>query len=415
MFTNYIKLAVKVMLRRKFFTFISLFGISMTLVVLMVATAVLDNVYAARAPESRFSRVLCVFNLVQQGHGNTMTTSPGYGFLDRYVRRFPGIEMASIFSGSRETRLYLGSTAVNAQVRQTDGAYWKICDFTFLEGRPYTQAEDDSGARVAVITDRLAAKLFGTGASALGKDVELDGGHFRVIGVVPFVPMTRMAAYSEVWVPIGTNRSSSYRTEFSGNFQGIVLAKSQADMPRLRREFLALMKRTPSQDPKTFTNVYASFDTPFEATAHRMFGGSKLRDRAPLILGSILAGAALLFMTLPALNLVTLNLSRILERASEIGVRKAFGAPRRSLVMQFVFENVVITIVGGVLGFILAAFAIYTLNRMSFLADVQFDLNPRVFAYGMLMAAFFGVVSGLYPAWRMSRMNPVSALRGGVH
>ena len=52
---------------------------------------------------------------------------------------------------------------------------------------------------------------------------------------------------------------------------------------------------------------------------------------------------------------------------------------------------------------------------MSFLPDMQFDLNPRVFGYGMLMAAFFGVLSGLYPAWRMSRMNPVSALRGGVH
>jgi putative ABC transport system permease protein len=186
-------------------------------------------------------------------------------------------------------------------------------------------------------------------------------------------------------------------------------------MPRLQREFLTLMKRTPSEDPKTFTNVYASFDTPFEATARGMFGGTKFRQRAPLVLGMLLLGAALLFMTLPALNLVTLNLSRILERSSEIGVRKAFGAPRRSLVMQFIFENVVITIVGGVIGFILAAVAIYALNRADLLPGMQFDLNARVFGYGMLIAAFFGVFSGLYPAWRMSRMNPVSALRGGVH
>jgi putative ABC transport system permease protein len=414
MFTNYIKLALKVMVRRKFFTFISLFGISMTLVVLMVATAILDNVYTARAPESRFSRVLCVFHLMQKGEGNTMTTAPGYGFLDRYVRTLPGIELASIYSAARATRIYLDETAVNAHVKQTDGAYWKICDFTFLEGRPYTQAEDDSGARVAVITDRLAAKLFG-GTSALGKTVELEGDNFRVVGVVPFVSNTRMAAYSEVWVPIGTNRSSTYRTEFSGSFQGLVLARSAADIPRLKREFLTLMKRTPSEDPKTFTHVYASLDTLFEATARGMFGGTKIRDRAPLVLAAILAGAALLFMTLPALNLVTLNLSRILERASEIGVRKAFGAPRRALVMQFVFENVVITIIGGVVGFALAAAAIYALNNVSFWPDTRFDLNVRVFAYGMLLAAFFGVLSGLYPAWRMSRMNPVSALRGGVH
>lgn len=414
MFTNYVKLALKVMGRRKFFTFISLFGISMTLVVLMVATAVLDNVYTARAPESRFSRVLCVFNLMQQGNGSTMTTAPGYGFLDRYVRTIPGIEMASLFSATRETRMYLRDAAIVTQLKQTDGAYWKILDFTFLEGRPYTQSEDDAGAHVAVITDRLSQKLFGTG-SALGKTIEVEGDRFRVIGVVPFVPLTRMAAHSEVWVPIGTNRSSTYRTEFSGNFQGIVLAKKRSDIPRLQRDFLALMKRTPSEDPKTFTNVYASLDTPFEATARGMFGGTKMRNRAPLLLGSILAGAALLFMTLPALNLVTLNLSRILERASEIGVRKAFGAPRRALVAQFVFENVVITVIGGAIGFVLAGVAIFALNRMSFLPEMQFDLNARVFGYGMLMAAFFGVLSGLYPAWRMSRMNPVSALRGGVH
>jgi putative ABC transport system permease protein len=123
---------------------------------------------------------------------------------------------------------------------------------------------------------------------------------------------------------------------------------------------------------------------------------------------------ALLFMALPALNLITINLSRILERSSEIGVRKAFGAPRRSLVSQFVMENVVLTLIGGAIAFALSAVAIAVLNQTSYLPNVRLDLNLRIFAYGMLLAVVFGLFSGVYPAWRMSRLHPVNALRGGA-
>src|SRR5207237_1364281 len=217
-----------------------------------------------------------------------------------------------------------------------------------------------------------------------------------------------------IWAPIGTMRSSSYREAFTGDFDGVVLARSRADIPRLKRDFASRMERAQPSDPKTFKVVAAGLDTPFEASARAIFGGTKFRDRAPFVLAALLIGAGVLFMTLPALNLITLNLSRTFERASEIGVRKAFGAPKRALMSQFVFENIVITVVGGVIGFVLAIFTIQALNSMSFLPDMRFDLNLRIFGYGMLMAVFFGVFSGVYPAWRMARMNPVNALRGGV-
>jgi putative ABC transport system permease protein len=409
-----LKLALKVLARRKFFTFISLFGISVTLLVLMVATAVLDNVYSPRKPESRFDRVLCVFSIAQIGPGATMTTNPGYGFLNRYVRSLPNIEASSLYSEARQTRIYLGEGRIDTFLKRTDAAYWRICDFQFLAGRPFTQQEDDSGARVAVITDKLSVKLFGS-SPALGRTVEVEGDRFRIIGVVPSVALTRVAAYSEIWAPIGTMRSSTYRDEFVGDFSAVVMAKSRADLPRIKRDFAAVMQRVKSPDPKTYTRVEASLDTLFDASARGMFAGTRFRNRAPFILALILVLAGVLFMTLPALNLITLNLSRTLERASEIGVRKAFGAPRSALMSQFVFENIVITVVGGVIGFVLAAIAIQVLNAADLLPDMRFDLNPRIFGYGMLIAVFFGVFSGVYPAWRMARLNPVNALRGGVH
>jgi len=233
---------------------------------------------------------------------------------------------------------------------------------------------------------------------------------------VPSVAFTRRAAYAEVWVPIGTIPSADYRTQRFGDFNGIVLARSRGDFPRLKREFATRMTRVPIDDPKEFDTVHASLDTPYEAMSRELAGGPLRRRDAqmPVIFAGILALAALLFMTLPALNLVTLNLSRILERASEIGVRRAFGAPRRSLVGQFVLENVVLTLIGGAIGFVVAAGALPIIERAQVIPDLRMDLNLRIFAYGMLVAAFFGVFSGFYPALKMSRLEPVNALRGGT-
>lgn len=117
-------------------------------------------------------------------------------------------------------------------------------------------------------------------------------------------------------------------------------------------------------------------------------------------------------MLLPALNLANINLSRILERTSEIGVRKAFGASSRALVGQFLVENVVLTLVGGSIGLVGGAIGLAIVNRSGLIPYADFSLNWRVFLYGLAAALVFGLLSGVYPAWRMSRLDPVQALRG---
>src|SRR5882757_4480316 len=98
MLRNSLKLALKVLARRKVFTAISLVGIALTLAVLMVATAILDNVLAARVPQSRLDRILIVETVRQHGPGNTWNANPGRGFLERTVRNLPGAERVSLFT-----------------------------------------------------------------------------------------------------------------------------------------------------------------------------------------------------------------------------------------------------------------------------------------------------------------------------
>jgi len=412
---NYLTVAWKVLTRRKVFTFISLFGITLTLVVLVVAAAILDDTFAAKGPEKRFGRALVMFSISEHGPQATMSSNPGYGFLSRYVLNLPGIDRATAFTEPSERTIYRQGVRIDTHLKRTDANYWKVLDFRFVEGRPFTAGEEARGAFVAVITDELRGKLFDA-APAAGKTMEIDGQRFTVIGVVPGVSRTRHASYSEIWTPITTAKSSAYRDEMIGSFNAVVLLRDRGDRARVQRQFAGIVPTIPLTDPKTFTSWGAGLDTMFEAYARGLVGPNEKQSgsSAATFLRGVLALLAVLFMTLPALNLVTLNLSRILERAPEIGVRKAFGAPRRALVTQFVIENVILTLIGGLIAFLLAAFVLSMLNRSGLIPHADFSANPRVFGYGMLVAVFFGVFSGAYPAWRMSRLNPVAALRGGV-
>jgi putative ABC transport system permease protein len=231
--------------------------------------------------------------------------------------------------------------------------------------------------------------------------------------VVRNVPILRFAPYADVWVPLGTSKSDQYKKEVVGNFMGLIVARSRADFPQIKAEVQARIKQAQPliTNPRLFKELLGGADTPFEAAA-RFFLSSKLEDSRPQRFLGLLIVIAVIFMLLPTVNLVNINLSRILDRSSEIGVRKAFGASSWTLVGQFVTENVVLTLVGGAIGLVLAGAALAAINASGVIPYAALTLNFRVFVYGLGIALFFGLFSGVYPAWRMSRLHPVMALRG---
>src|SRR5262245_2892159 len=121
MILHYLKIALKVLGRRKFFTFISLFGIAFTLMVLTVATSLLDSAFGPQAPETHFDRTLFVMRARMKGPHSVYSSSPGYGFLDKYVRNLPGAEAVSIASNTHETVTYVDGRKVRFAMRFTDG------------------------------------------------------------------------------------------------------------------------------------------------------------------------------------------------------------------------------------------------------------------------------------------------------
>jgi len=410
MLKNYLTLAWKVLQRRKVFTAISLFGTSFTLVVLTVAVAIFDHTLSPQAPELNLERTLVMERARMRGDGNTWQSPPGYKLINDYARNLPGVELMTVQTGGRLATSFVEGRKIESTLKHTDAEFWRAYQFTFLEGSAYGAADVQSARLVVVINETSRTRFF-DGAPAVGRYIDADGQRFQVIGVVKDVPSMRTPS-ADLWAPLTTQKSKGWEDEYLGNFSPTFLLAPGTRAEDVRAELNARLATWKSPQ-KQWKTLGATLETRFEHMGRNFYPGDTDFTRTyGGFLTSVLAGAALLFMALPAINLINLNVSRIMERASEIGVRKAFGASSRTLVVQFVVENLALTIIGGVIGFLLAGFVLRSINQSGLIPYAELTLNSRIFLWGIAMAVVFGLLSGVYPAWRMSRVHPVVALKG---
>ena len=413
-----LKIAYKVLLRRKFFTFISLFGVAFTLMVLIVAAAFYENSYSPHEPESDSDRFLVLqrARYTSSGDsGNQWTSYAGFKLLDRHVRHLPGIEKITIHSDPDKVIAYRDGRKVEMMLKYTDAAFWEIMDFRFLEGGPFRESDVENGNHLAVINEATRDVYFGR-EGVTGETILLENREYRVSGVVANVPAYRTYPFSDAWVPHTTASSDAYREGILGNFFGTILAEDRSAFPTIKSALAETLAAVPSPQPEDYDILTSFADTYLEAWARDWMdnGWRNWSADAGVTRSLLQAGAlVLLFMLLPAVNLININLSRIMERGSEIGVRKAFGATTGDLTRQFIVENLVLTLLGGLFGLIGAWLVLAFINSSGFLAYAQLEINFLVFLSGLLAAVVFGLFSGAYPAWRMARTHPASALKGG--
>jgi putative ABC transport system permease protein len=410
MLKNYFKIAIAVLKRRKFFTFISLFGISFTLTVLMVLTAFIDKVGNSNYPDKKRDRCLYILNLEQRGTKNgAVTRGPhSFYFLDHFAKSIKTPEKVAISSMFDFSSAYVNNKKISINIKYTNADYWDVLDYDFTEGKPFNNVQVDNAERVAVISEDTRKAYFGDLASVVGKYIEADNIKYRVSGVVKNVPVTQMTMYGDMYLPYTVSKNDYKSREFNGNYSGILLAKSTDDVPKMQKEYDQMVKRIPYKS-KEFDHLYSHADTYFISLVRTLFGNGDDSGITTVVIG--LGIFALLFMLLPTINLVNINITRIMERSSEIGVRKAFGASSKTLVYQFIVENIILTLLGGIIGIILSVIVMQVINHANLIANLSLSLNYTVLFFSLIACLVFGLLSGVYPAWRMSRLNVVNALK----
>ena len=438
------KLAWKVLGRKKFFTGIALFGISFTLMILMLVTSFLDHQFGKHAPMSAKERMVFLPNIIlkkivtdtlwtydstETATGWTVdssfTTKAGNrgwsqsSFNGHYLRReltdFDLARNYSIFSPGESSSytMYPDGAKLTFTAAHTDGRYWQLFDFDFTEGQPYTTTEAQNGNRLVVMTDEAAERYFGKRRGVLGETLELDGLGFEVIGVVADPQTDQVPVNADIWIP---SMSSPITSRDDGSKFGTDVMVYLVDRPEQRRllidELAAYAARADLSD-ESYMNTLELIGMDWRGFFGQMIAADT--DATPeenwRSIFLVMLGLLLLFLLLPTLNLININVSRILERRAEIGVRRAFGADRSSIMRQFIFENIVLTFVGGIIGIALALVAMSIINTADLLPDLHLRFNWSVLGYSLLLIFGFGLLSGLIPAYRVSRLKIADSLR----
>jgi putative ABC transport system permease protein len=375
----------------------------------MVLTAFIDRIISDTYPDRKRERSLYITRLQQKGSktGFSSNASLSFYFLDHYAGSLKTPVKLAISSNYSSTNTYVNNKKLVINYKYTNAEYWDILEYEFLEGKPFNKQQIDNAELVAVISEDTKKMYFGDVPSVVGKYIEADNIRYRVSGVVKNVPITSYNFYSDIYLPYTVSKTDYRNKGYRGDYTGILLAANESDIPKIQEEYEQLVRRIPPYE-KDYDLIYSRAEpyvTNYVSTGNENVSGIRM-------VITWITVFVLLFMLLPTLNLVNINITRIMERSSEIGVRKAFGASSRTLVFQFLVENIILTILGGLIGVLLSVIIMKIINAANLIANLELSLNFTVLFYGLAACIFFGLLSGVYPAWRMSRLNVVSALKG---
>jgi putative ABC transport system permease protein len=406
MLKNYFKIAMAVLKRRKFFTFISLFGISFTLTILMVLTAFINKVIGDNYPDKKRDRSLYITRIQETGDNSSMSSTLSYYFLSHYTGMMKTPVKVAISSMFKGTNTYVNNKKIAVNFKYTNAEYWDVLDYDFTEGKAFNKQQVKSADRVAIISEDMKRDYFGDATPVVGKYIEADNVSYRVIGVVKNVPVTNYMLYSDIYLPYTVSKEDYKSKGYLGGYMGILLGNSSSDVPRMQAEYENIIKRVPVER-KEFKYIYSHANTFFRSYVDT--GNEK--QSGVFIVVTAISIFVFIFTLLPTLNLVNINITRIMERSSEIGVRKAFGASSKTLVYQFIVENLILTLLGGLIGTILSVAVLAAINNANLIANLELSINFTVLFIGLLVCLVFGLLSGVYPAWRMSKLNVVTALK----
>ena len=406
-------------------------GTALAIFLIMLVVMVQQVQVEPFAPESnreRFLHVRCgSITNEQWGEGNSSNGPISVRSGKEMYKSLTTPEAVTLYTiGTTSTPVNVPNQPATAvDVKETDDDFWRVFDFAFTDGKPYDRATFDAGQPVAVITESVARLLFGS-TKVAGREFLLAHAPYRVCGVVRDVSTLATTAYAQVWIPY-TSTDQEYNTwtiGLMGMMSCTILAKDRADFPAIREECdrrLKAFNQVIGENGYKFFSRNRPYDQEKNAIAFsaNQEPDLKAERRSRFMIYLIL-------LIVPAINLSSMTQSRLRQRVAEIGVRRAFGCTRGEVAGQVLAENFIVTLLAGVLGFLLSVLFAYTCNDIIFAQEFSMTLNPptvdasilihvSTFLWALLFCFVLNLLSAGIPAWRAARMNIVESIGGRLH
>ncbi len=324
-----------------------------------------------------------------------------YQYLKRTV---PNLEAASFaLNISPEVIKYENNTVSNVNMAAITHEYADIEELQIEHGRFFNESESNNGSPLLIIGNEIANSLFGSAELALGKKVRLYGRRFTVIGVLK----KEGSALGDSKDTVALFPTNTARRLFGDNnkstFPQIIMkpeeGADEAEFKAMITQKLRLFRGLRTEETDTFF-------------VNQMKGISDIIDNiiAQLnIVGLIISGFSLLVGGFGIANIMFVSVK---ERTNLIGIQKSLGAKNKFILFQFLFEAIILAIIGGLIGLVLVY--LVSILASSIAGDFEFVLSPFNMMVGTAISAVIGLISGILPAISASKLDPVEAIRTGM-
>ncbi|MBI4130618.1 ABC transporter permease, partial [Candidatus Roizmanbacteria bacterium] len=357
-----------------------------------------------------------VENQIQSLGSNLLTVSPGGG-RSGGVRGAPGSITTLTLDDTTAIEKQLGSTLVtsvspeyssrsqvvagrnntNTQIIGVYPQYQTIRKIELASGSFITQNHVSGMIRVAVIGPTTASDLFGEGTDPVGKQVRVNSQSLTIIGVTVAKGGTGFNNPDDaLYVPLTTAQKQLFGADYLTSIS--VEAKNQESMRQAQDAvgylLLAQHKLTDPSDADFM--IFSQED--ILSTASQVTG----------IFTALLGGIAAISLLVGGIGIMNIMLVTVTERTREIGLRKALGAKRKTIIAQFLIESIILTITGGIIGTLLGISISFVLSRI---INLPFTIAPSSIALAIGVSGGIGILFGSYPARKAAHLQPIEALR----